>query len=259
VNNDSLHGTHAVVTGGGHGLGAVIAQALAAAGTRLTIMGRDRDRLTKTGAALAEEYEHVALVQCDVTEQESVERAFAAARQRFGDPTILVNNAGAAEAAPFLETSLEQWNRLIAVNMTGAFLCTQAVLPGMIAAGSGRVINIASTAALRGYRTVSAYTATKHGVLGLTRALALEVVRQGITVNAVCPSYIEGDVSERTIDSIAAGRGITREEARKKLERTIPLGRLIRPEEVAETVLWLCSPAASAITGQAIAVAGGEV
>ena len=248
-----------MVTGGGHGLGADIARALAGAGVRLTLIGRDRDRLTHTGAALSELSDHIALVQGDVTEQASVQRAFAAARERFGDALILVNNAGAAEAAPFAETSLELWNRLIGVNLTGTFLCTQAALPGMIAAGTGRVVNIASTAALRGYRTVSAYCASKHGVLGLTRALALEVVRQGITVNAVCPAYIEGDVSERTIDSIAARRGIGEEEARKKLERTIPLGRLIRPEEVAHTVLWLCSAEASAITGQAIAVAGGEV
>ena len=254
-----MKGTHALVTGGGHGLGAAIARALAGAGARLTILGRDRDRLTATGAALAAIYQDVALVQADVTDQPTVLRAFAAARERFGDPLILVNNAGAAEAATFTETTLDLWNRLISVNLTGTFVCTQAALPGMIAAGRGRVINIASTAALRGYRGVSAYCASKHGVVGLTRALAQEVVRQGITVNAVCPSYVEGEMTERTIHSVADARGITAAEARKKLERTIPLGRLIRPEEVTDTVLWLCRPEAAAITGQAIAVAGGEI
>jgi NAD(P)-dependent dehydrogenase (short-subunit alcohol dehydrogenase family) len=254
-----LKGVHALVTGGGHGLGAVLARALAGAGAQLTILGRDRDRLTATGAALAAIYRDVALVQADVTDQPSVQRAFAAARDRFGDPLILVNNAGAAEAVTFTEMTLGTWNQLIGVNLTGTFLCTQAALPGMIAAATGRVINIASTAGLRGYRGVSAYCASKHGVVGLTRALAQEVVRQGITVNAVCPAYVDGEMTERTIGSIAEARGITNAEARKKLERTIPLGRLIRPEEVADTVLWLCRPEASAITGQAIAVAGGEI
>jgi NAD(P)-dependent dehydrogenase (short-subunit alcohol dehydrogenase family) len=230
---------------------------LAGAGARLTILGRDRDRLTATGAALAPIYQDVALVQADVSDQPSVQRAFAAARDRFGDPLILVNNAGAAEAATFTEMTLGTWNHLIGVNLTGTFLCTQAALPGMIAAGTGRVINIASTAGLRGYRGVSAYCASKHGVVGLTRALAQEVVRQGITA---MPSVLPcgGEMTERTIDSIADARGITDAEARKAGAHD-SLGRLIRPEEVTDTVLWLCRPEASAITGQAIAVAGGEV
>ncbi len=256
---EQLAGVHAVVTGGGHGLGAAIARALAGAGARLTLMGRNRDQLTATGASIADSHDAITLVHCDVTDQQSVTVAFSSARERFGDPHILVNNAGQAAAAAFGETSLELWQRLIDVNLTGTFLCTQAALPGMIAARSGRIINIASTAGLRGYARIAAYCASKHGVIGLTRALAQEVVRQGITVNAVCPSYVEGDMSERTIASIAEGRGIGGAEARQKLERTIPLGRLIRPEEVAHTVLWLCSPEASAITGQAVAVAGGEV
>jgi NAD(P)-dependent dehydrogenase (short-subunit alcohol dehydrogenase family) len=254
-----LDGVHAVVTGGGHGLGAVIARRLADAGARLTLMGRNRDQLTATGASIADSHERIALAQCDVTDPASVSAAFASARERFGDPLILVNNAGQAMAATFMDTALDAWQRMIEVNLTGAFLCTQAALPGMLAARTGRIINIASTAGLRGYARVVAYSASKHGVVGLTRALAQEVVRQGVTVNAVCPSYVEGEMTERTIAGIAEGRGIGADEARQKLERTIPLGRLIRPEEVAHTVLWLCSPDAGAITGQAIAVAGGEV
>jgi NAD(P)-dependent dehydrogenase (short-subunit alcohol dehydrogenase family) len=222
-------------------------------------MGRNRDQLTTTGASIADSHERIALAQCDVTDPASVTAAFTSARERFGDPLILVNNAGQAMAATFMETGLDDWQRMIDVNLTGAFLCTQAVLPAMLAARSGRIINIASTAGLRGYARVVAYSASKHGVVGLTRALAQEVVRQGVTVNAVCPSYVEGEMTEHTIAGIAQGRGISTEEARHKLERTIPLGRLIRPEEVAHTVLWLCSPEAAAITGQAIAVAGGEV
>jgi NAD(P)-dependent dehydrogenase (short-subunit alcohol dehydrogenase family) len=246
------------VTGGGHGIGAAIGRALLAAGARVTLMGRDFARLHETAATFASSAEQVQTVECDVTDAARIESAFREASSGFGDPHILVNNAGQAAAASFLETTVELWNQLLAVNLTGSFLCSRAVLPGMLRAGAGRIINIASTAGLRGYARVTAYCASKHGVVGLTRALAQEVVRKGITVNAVCPSYVEGEMTERTIAGIAAGRSISEAEARMKLERTIPLGRLIRPEEVAQAVLWLCSAEAAAITGQTIAVSGGE-
>ncbi|MGH7461606.1 MAG: SDR family NAD(P)-dependent oxidoreductase, partial [Longimicrobiales bacterium] len=176
-----------------------------------------------------------------------------------GAPHILVNNAGQAPGVAFLETSLELWQHTLSVNLTGTFLCTKAVLPAMLERKSGRIINIASTAGLKGYTRVAAYCASKHGVVGLTRALAAEVARQGITVNAVCPAYTEGDMSDRAAQSIAAARAIPADEARQRLERLIPIGRLIRPGEVASAVVWLCSDGAAAITGQALAVAGGEV
>ncbi len=260
MNESSLRGSHAIVTGGGHGMGAAIARALADQGCNLTLMGRDRQRLEDTAAHLANQDEvEVHTVACDVGDATSIERAFQSARQRLGAAHILVNNAGVAEGASFLDTSRELWERTLAVNLTGAFLCTQAVLPGMLAAQSGRIVNIASTAGLKGYTRISAYCASKHGLIGLTRALAAEVARHGITVNAVCPAYTEGEMSARAVDSIAHARNLSADEARQRMERLIPIGRLIRPEEVAHAVVWLCSPAAAAMTGQAIAVAGGEV
>jgi NAD(P)-dependent dehydrogenase (short-subunit alcohol dehydrogenase family) len=260
MNKSTLRGRHAVITGGGHGLGAAIARALAHQGCDLTLMGRDRQRLANTAAQLAETHAVDAhAVECDVSDGASVERAFQSAHQLLGAAHILVNNAGQGEGAAFLDTTREVWDRLLAVNLTGTFLCTQAALPAMLAAQSGRIINIASTAGLKGYARVAAYCASKHGVVGLTRALAAEVARQGITVNAVCPAYTDTEMTDRTVESLSRARGWAPEEARKKLERLIPIGRLIKPEEVAHTVAWLCSPDAAAITGQAIAVAGGEV
>lgn len=194
-------------------------------------------------------------VECDVADENSVIDAF----KRAGEAFILVNNAGQSEGAELHDTSRELWDRMIAVNLTGTFLCTQQVLPSMKKAGEGRVINIASTAGLKGYTRITAYCAAKHGVVGFTRALAMETARTGVTVNAVCPAYTETEMGTRAIDQIASHRGITSDDARKKLERLIPIGRLIQPEEVAASVLWLCSKEAAAVTGQAISVSGGEV
>ena len=219
-------------------------------------MGRDESKLAETARLISSECGvDVKAVACDVADEASVARAFDAA----GDAYILVNNAGQASGAELKDTSLELWNRMLTVNLTGTFLCTQRVLPGMQRAGAGRIINIASTAGLKGYTRIAAYCAAKHGVVGFTRALAVETARTGVTVNAVCPAYTEGEMSERAIDQIASHRQISDEDARKKLERLIPIGRLIKPEEVAAAVLWLCSNEAAAITGQAIAVSGGEV
>jgi NAD(P)-dependent dehydrogenase (short-subunit alcohol dehydrogenase family) len=254
-----LEGKHAIVTGGGHGIGLAIAQELARLGATLSLFGRDAAHLEAARGALDSAKTRVTVHECDVTDTASIERAFAFAHAQSGAAYILVNNAGQADGAAATETTRELWDRMLAVNLTGTFLCTQQVLPAMLEARAGRIVNIASTAGLKGYTRITAYSASKHGVVGFTRALAVEVARSGITVNAVCPAYTETDMADRTIAAIAARSNSTPNEARQKLERLIPIGRLIRPEEVASTVGWLCSPAAAAITGQAIAVAGGEV
>jgi len=196
---------------------------------------------------------------CDVTDYASVRRAVDAAEAQLGPIDILVNNAGQVESAPFPRTTLDQWQRTLAVNLTGAFLCTQQVIGGMSERGFGRIVNVASTAALKGYAYVAAYCAAKHGVLGLTRALALEFARRGVTINAVCPGYTQTEFIERAIAQISAKTGRSAEEARAELVSANPQGRLVEPDEVAHAVLWLCRRDAGSVTGQAIAVAGGEV
>jgi len=259
-NSYPLEGLHAVVTGGGSGIGAAIAQALIADGARVTLMGRrleklkaQRDRLDVDGGPSVE------LQVCDVGDEASVRQAFAAAVAAAGPVDLLVNNAGQVETAPMVKTSLETWQRLLNVNLTGTFLCSREVLPAMTERRFGRIVNVASTAALKGYAYVAAYCAAKHGVLGLTRALALETARKGVTVNAVCPGYTETDIVAGAIDTIVAKTGRSPEEARAELAAVNPQGRLIDPAEVAASVAWLARRDSGSITGQAIAVAGGEV
>jgi NAD(P)-dependent dehydrogenase (short-subunit alcohol dehydrogenase family) len=250
-----LDGRHAVVTGGGRGIGAAIATALAAAGAKLTLMGRNEAQLKEK----AETLPVAQAVRCDVTDEAAVAAAFAAATRTFGPIAILINNAGAAESAPFGRTSLELFRRMLDVNLIGTFLCSRAALPDMLEARFGRIVNVASIAGLKGAAYVSAYCAAKHGVVGLTRALALETATKGITVNAVCPSYTDTDMAQRAIANIVEKTSRTATEAEAELVGKNPQGRLIRPEEVAATVRWLCAPGTEGITGQAIAVAGGEV
>jgi NAD(P)-dependent dehydrogenase (short-subunit alcohol dehydrogenase family) len=253
-----LSGRHAVVTGGARGIGAAVTEILLAHGARVTSVSRasatppKRATATLSGEAL----HHVA---ADVSDPEAVQKAFDSARERFGEIAILVNNAGQAASAPFLKTDAALWRRMMVVNLDGTFHCTQAALPGMLAAGWGRIVNIASTAGLIGYGYVTAYCAAKHGVVGLTRALALEVATKGVTVNAVCPGYTDTDIVKETVANIVAKTGRTPEQAQAELAARNPQKRLIRPEEVANAVAWLCLPGSEAITGQAIAVAGGEV
>lgn len=255
-----LLGRHAVVTGGGRGIGAAIAEELARMGATLTLMGRSLEGVEAHAAALAERFGRPALgLACDVADEASVEAAFARARDRHGSVHALVNNAGQSVGAAFAETTRETWDRMLAVNLTGTWLCTRQVLPAMAEAREGRVVNVASTAGLRGYARTAAYTAAKHGVVGLTRALALEVAKRGVTVNAVCPGYTDTDMAQAAIDGLAAARGVSAEEARSMITRPIPRGSLILPEEVASAVGWLCGPGASGITGQAVVVAGGEL
>ena len=251
-----LAGKHAVVTGGGRGIGAAVAAELGRLGATLSLLGRNGEQLQ----GYADSFPGgAAAVQCDVADEQSVHQAFAAARERFGDPYVLVNNAGQAESISFTEMPRELWDRMLAVNLTGTMLCTQQVLPAMLDAAGGRVINIASTAGLRGYTKTAAYCAAKHAVIGLTRALALETARAGITVNAVCPGYTDTDMARAAVDGLVAKLGITPDEALAMLTRINPQRRLVQPEEVARTVAWLCAPESAAVTGQAIAVAGGEV
>jgi len=255
---DALAGRHAVVTGGGRGIGAAIAAALAGEGATVSVLGRDPARLDARVQSLGGGTRAQG-VAVDVTDEASVKSAFAAVRARFGRVDILVNNAGQAGSAPLAKTDLALWQRMLAANLTGTFLCTREALPEMTARGAGRIVNVASSAGLVGYAYVAAYCAAKHGVVGLTRAAALECAKTGVTVNAVCPGYTETDMVGDAVANIVAKTGKTESEARAALVARNPQGRMVRPEEVASAVLWLCLPASSSITGQAIAVAGGEV
>ncbi len=211
-------------------------------------------------AELEEKYHCRALAApADVTDADAVAAAFADAAKAVGVPSILVNNAGGAESAPFRRTGPDLWRSMIELNLTSTYLCTSQALPAMLEAGYGRIVNIASTAGLKGYAYVTAYCAAKHGVIGLTRALALETARKGVTVNAVCPGYTDTDMAHRTIANIVEKTHCSEDEARAQLAHHNPQGRLVDPAEVADAVAWLALPGSAAVTGQAIAVAGGEI
>jgi NAD(P)-dependent dehydrogenase (short-subunit alcohol dehydrogenase family) len=252
-----LTGLHALVTGAGRGIGAAIARALADAGADITLLGRSRADLENVAAQLG------AVRRCcqaaDVADRESIRTAVAAARTAIGPITVLVNNAGQALSAPLGATGDALWQSMLAVNLTGTFLCMRECLPDMLKSGFGRIVNIASTAGLAGYPYVSAYCASKHGVIGLTRAAALETARRNVTVNAVCPGYTDTDLVRSAAANISAKTGRGEQEALAELISHNPQGRLVTPEEVADTVRWLCLRSSGSLTGQSIAVAGGEV
>ncbi|RAU21588.1 3-hydroxyacyl-CoA dehydrogenase [Paramagnetospirillum kuznetsovii] len=256
MGTDPLAGRHALVTGGGRGIGLAIARHLLSLGASVTITGRDAARVAATAAGCGGS---VAGIAVNVDDAASIEAGFGEAAKRFGPIAILVNNAGIAKAAPLAKTDLSLWDDILRTDLTGAFLCTKALIPGMLELGWGRVVNVASTAGLTGLAYCAAYCAAKHGLIGLTRALAKEFASKPITVNAVCPGYTETDIVEATLDNIMAKTGRSRDEALADLVAPNPQKRLIQPEEVAEAVGWLCLPGSGSITGQSIAVAGGEV
>lgn len=249
---------HAVVTGASRGIGSTIAAALAARGAKVSLLGRDAAALHTVTAAIGGA-SRAAPIVTDVSDSASVSAAFDSARQKFGPVHILINNAGQAASAKFTDTDEALWNRIMAVNVSGTYLCTRQAVRDMLQIGYGRIVNIASIAGLRGGAYISAYAASKHAVIGLTRALALELATKNITVNAVCPGYTDTDIVRDAIANIVRKTGRTEAEALESLVATNPQRRLITPEEVAHTVLWVCGPGAESITGQSIVVAGGEV
>jgi NAD(P)-dependent dehydrogenase (short-subunit alcohol dehydrogenase family) len=244
-----------LVTGGGSGIGLAVARALATADWRITITGRNKEKLKVAAGAIGGAHFETG----DVTDADSMRAAVQAAAKVHGPVQLLVNNAGGVTSAPFEKTSIASFRQTIDLNLMGTIHCIHAVLPKMKESGWGRIVNIASTAGLAGYRYVSAYVAAKHAVVGLTKALALEMAKTGITVNAVCPGYTDTEVIAAAVRTISNSSGRSESEALATFTATNPQGRLVKPEEVAAAVLWLASDEAAAVNGIALPIAGGEV
>lgn len=246
----NVSGKHVVISGGGSGVGAQIARTFAQAGAKVTILGRTKATLEQQGLPFQ---------QCDVTDVRAVERAFCAARDIHGPIEIAIANAGAAVSKPFAKMQMSDLNAMLDVNLAGVFNMWQAALEDMKSAGGGRMIAIASTAGLKGYPYVAGYCAAKHGVVGLTRALAIELAPAGITVNAICPGFVQTPMLERSIANISARTGKSADVAADALKKGNPQRRFIQADEVAGTALWLCSDAARSVNGHALSLSGGEI
>jgi 3-hydroxybutyrate dehydrogenase len=251
----ALQGRHALVTGGGRGIGRATAAALAAAGATVTVVGRSEAPLRQ-----AVSQGHAAgFVVADVTDAKALAGGIRTAASARGAIDILVANAGAAESAPFMKTDPDTFRRLFEINVMGVIHAIRGVLDGMISRSFGRIVAVSSTAGLRGAAYISAYSASKHALNGLVRSLAIETAKNGVTVNAVCPTYVDTDMTRRSVDRIVEKTGRTLEQALAGILKDRPLGRLVQPEEVAAAVLYLCSAEAAAVTGTTLAIAGGEV
>lgn len=254
-----LTGRVALITGGGRGIGRAIALSLAAAGADVAVAARSARELDETAAAIRAAGRRSEAIVCDVSERPQVDAMVARVRTSLGDPLILVNNAGIAASAKLTDTSDEMWDKMLRVNATGAFYCTRAVLPLMLQAKWGRVVNLASVASRAGASYISAYAASKHALLGLTRAVAAEVAARGITVNAVCPGYVDTQMTEASTANIAVRTGRSEQDARKILEGFSPQGRLMTVAEVAALATYLCTEAARGVNGQGIVLDGGAI
>ncbi len=255
-----LKGQHALITGGSRGIGAAISNTLASMGANITLLARDVGRLKHQSDHLQSEFDaKVFYASADMTSEKDIADSFAQAIKANGPVDILINNAGMGKSAPFHKMDLDFWKATLDLNLTGTFLCTKQVFDSMRERGYGRIVNIASTVGLRGYPYISAYSASKHAVIGLTRSLALEVVKKGVTVNAICPGYTETDLVSEAIENIVDVSGRDSTDVKSELENMSPMGRMVTPEEVAESAAWLCLPSSASITGQAIVVAGGAV
>lgn len=254
-----MKGRTVVITGGGRGVGAAVATRLAHAGAHVLVAARTTSEIEDVAARLRADGFKADAEACDVSSADSVDRLASCAAEKLGHVDILINNAGVALAAAVHKTSLDDWNRLFSVNATGAFLCLKAFLPGMVQRRWGRVVNVASIAGLTADRYIAAYAASKHALVGLTRAAAAEVAAHGVTVNAVCPGYLATDMTQESVERIVRTTGRTREQALEAILQTTPQRRLIEADEVADAVTYLCGDAARGVNGATLVIDGGEL